>query len=191
MKKIFFAVTIVCMTLFAAPAQLQAGTGDVLIERLALYIPNLLLDALDAFTINLGFGPVAEARLMATRAVDVGAGIGLSAKVFKAHNRQYGWGIEEGWYWSFIFVGEEEYTIRDSSSLVDEYIEMRAGFPSSGNRVYDIYSGARDYWAFGGALGCLLDGELYLHPVEIADFVLGLLLIDIREDNLTFDDFSR
>ena len=109
MKKLFFAVTIVCMTMFAAPAQLQAGVGDVLVERLALYIPNLLLDALDSFTVNLGFGPVVEARLMATRAVDVGAGIGLSAKVFKAHNRQYGCGIEEGWYWSLIFAGEESF----------------------------------------------------------------------------------
>ena len=60
MKKLFFAVTIVCMTMFAAPAQLQAGVGDVLVERLALYIPNLLLDALDSFTVNLGFGPVDE-----------------------------------------------------------------------------------------------------------------------------------
>ena len=190
MKKILL-LSAVAVALFAAPS-LRAETkidGDLILERLALYIPNVLVDALDTFSVNVGFGAIAEARLMATRAVDVGAGWGLTAKMFKAHNRQYGFGIEEGWYWSFIFVGEESYTIRDSTSLVDKYIEMRAGFPSPTRRCYDIYSGSRDYWAIGGALGLLIDGEVYIHPVELADFVLGLFLIDIKNDNFTFSDF--
>ena len=190
MKK-FFLLAAVTVTLFAAvPLRAESKIdGNVILERLALYIPNVLVDALDTFTVNIGFGAIVEARLMATRAVDVGAGWGLTAKMFKAHNRQYGFGIEEGWYWSFIFVGEESYTIRDSTSLVDKYIEMRAGFPSPTRRCYDIFEGARDYWAFGGALGLLLDGEVYIHPVELADFVLGLFLIDIKNDNFTFSDF--
>jgi len=190
MKKILL-LSAVAVALFAAPS-LRAETkidGDLILERLALYIPNVLVDALDTFSVNVGFGAIAEARLMATRAVDVGAGWGLTAKMFKAHNRQYGFGIEEGWYWSFIFVGEESYTIRDSTSLVDKYIEMRAGFPSPTRRCYDIFSGSRDYWAIGGALGLLIDGEVYIHPVELADFVLGLFLIDIKNDNFTFGDF--
>ena len=166
MKRILL-LTAVTVTLFAAPT-LRAESridGNVILERLALYIPNVLADALDTFTVNVGFGAIVEARLMATRAVDVGAGWGLTAKMFKAHNRQYGFGIEEGWYWSFIFLGEESYTIRDSTALVDKYIELRAGFPSPTRRCYDICSGSRDYWAFGGALGLLIDVEVYIHPV--------------------------
>ena len=190
MKKLFLLAAVTVTLFSAAPLRAESKIdGNVILERLALYIPNVLVDALDTFTVNIGFGAIAEARLMATRAVDVGAGYGLTAKMFKAHNRQYGFGIEEGWYWSFIFVGEESYTIRDSTSLVDKYIEMRAGFPSPTRRCYDIFEGSRDYWAFGGALGLLLDGEVYIHPVELADFVLGLFLIDIKNDNFTFSDF--
>ena len=190
MKK-FFLLAAVTVTLFSAsPLRAESKIdGNVILERIALYIPNVLVDALDTFTVNIGFGAIVEARLMATRAIDVGAGWGLTAKMFKAHNRQYGFGIEEGWYWSFIFIGEESYTIRDSTSLVDKYIEMRAGFPSPTRRCYDIFSGSRDYWAIGGSLGLLLDGDLYIHPVELADFVLGLFLIDIKNDNFTFSDF--
>jgi hypothetical protein len=191
MKKIFVLIAVVFAIGFTAvPARAASAVdGDVIVERLALYFPNLIADAFDSFTVNLGFGAVAEARLMATRACDVGAGWGMAAKAFKAHNRQYGFGIEEGWYWSLVCIGEESYAVRESTSLVDRYIEVRAGFPSPSRRCYDVINGSRDYWAFGGALGLLIDGEVYLHPVELADFVLGLFLIDIKDDNFTFDSF--
>ena len=126
---------------------------------------------------------------MATRAIDTGAGIGMCAKAYKLHNRQYGLGIEEGWYWSFIFVGEENFSVVESTPLVSRYVEMRAGFPEPTQRVYDFFDGPRDYWAFGGALGLFVDGELYVHPVELADFILGFFLIDIKNDDFTLEDF--
>lgn len=159
-------------------------------EKLALYLPNRILDALDMFSVNLGIGPTVEARLMGTRAVDVGAGISLcNYKLYKDFNRQYGFGVEDGWYWSFISVGEEEFGVRDGSLMIDKYVECRAGVPSPEMRIYHFLTGARDYWAIGGSLGLGIDGNLYIHPVEWADFVLGFFLIDIRSDDLTFDSF--
>ena len=184
MKKLLLVLAVVVAGCFGARAE-----GPSFGEKLLFYIPNRLVDALDSFSVNLGFGPVVQARLMATRACDVGAGIGMSAKAYKSHNRQYGFGIEEGWYWSFIFVGEESYSVIDSTSLVARYVEMRAGFPDPGQRVYDFFGGPRDYWAFGGALALLIDGEVYIHPVEIADFVLGFFFIDIKQDDFTLEDF--
>lgn len=161
-------------------------------EKIALYLPNRILDILDIFSVTIGVGPVAEARLMGTRLADVGAGYSAGTyKLYKDHNRQWGIGIEDGWYWSFVAIGEEEYALREGSLLVDKYVECRAGIPTPEMRVYDFYTGPRDFWAIGGSLGFIIDAGVYLHPVEWADLALGFFLIDIREDDLNFDSFIR
>lgn len=196
MKKVIFAAAVAFGLLFSAPLKAAESSAasefiDTLPEKLVFYIPNRLIDALDSFSVNLGAGLVAQARLMCTRAIDVGAGWGTTAKLYKSHNRQYGVGIEEMWYYSLISIGEEHYSMLNNSPWVDNYVEMRAGIPDPTVRTYDFFKGPRDYWAIGGSLGFLIDGDLYLHPVEIVDFVLGFLLIDIKQDDLTLDSFSR
>ena len=196
MKKFIFAAAVAFGMLFSAPLQGAEKSDaqefiDRLPEKLVFYIPNRLIDALDTFSVNLGAGLVAQARLMCTRAIDVGAGWGTTAKLYKSHNRQYGVGIEEMWYYSLISIGEEHYSMLNNSAWVDNYVEMRSGVPDPTVRTYDFFKGPRDYWAIGGSLGFLIDGDLYLHPLEIADFVLGFLLIDIKEDDLTLDSFAR
>lgn len=198
MKK-FFALLSVCASICGVcagevlPYNGEGSVKDVnWAEKFALYLPNRVMDALDMFSLSLGVGPVAEARLMGTRLADVGAGFSASTwKIYKNHNRQYGIGVEDGWYWSFIFIGEEEFTVRDGSLLVDKFVECRAGVPTPEMRVYDYFTGPRDFWAIGGALGLGIDGDFYIHPVEWVDFVLGFLMIDIRCDDLTFDSFVR
>ena len=184
MKKLLLVLAVVATGMFGSQVQ-----GATIGEKLLFYIPNRIVDALDTFSVSLGLGPAVEARLMATRACDVGLGIGYCVKAYKLHNRQYGFGEEEWWYWSFICVGEENYSLINSTPLVSRYVEMRAGFPEPTQRVYDFFDGPRDYWAFGGALGLVLDGELYVHPVELVDFVLGFFLIDIKDDDFTMEDF--
>ena len=105
MKK-FIAVLMLCAASFCSVNAGEINWG----EKLAFYLPNRLLDALDTFSVNLGVGPVAQARLMVTRYCDIGAGISASTyKAYKDYNRQYGAAVTEGWYWSCIFVGEEDY----------------------------------------------------------------------------------
>lgn len=70
-----------------------------------------------------------------------------------------------------------------------KYKEMYSGFPTPAQRTYDWRTGARDYWAIGGSLGCLITGDLYIHPIEWVDFGLGFLFIDIKGDDLVLDDF--
>ena len=192
MKK-FLLVLITALVI--APAAVHADSESIsrgeIKDKVLLYFPNRIMDLLDIFSLNIGIGPVAEARLMATRYCDVGAGIGMTAKIYKDFNRQYALGVEENWYWSFIFVGEEQYRVLDGSVLLDKYVECRAGIPVPESRTYDFYTGPRDFWAIGGSLGLLLDGDLYIHPVEIADFLLGIFFVDIRKDDLTFDTFAE
>lgn len=196
MKKAIFAALVAAGMFLASPLQAAQPSAaneffERLPEKLVFYIPNRLLDALDMFSVNVGAGLVAQARLMCTRAIDVGAGWGTTAKLYKSHNRQYGVGIEEMWYYSLISIGEEHYSMLNNSAWVDNYVEMRAGVPDPTVRTYDFFKGPRDYWAIGGSLGFLIDGDLYIHPFEWLDFALGFLLIDIKQDDLTLDTFSR
>ena len=191
MKK-FLLVLIAVAAL--APAAVRGAEEPVITrgelkDKILLYLPNRVMDLLDIFSLNIGVGPVAEARLMATRYCDVGAGIGLSAKLYKDFNRQYGLGLEEGWYWSFIFVSEEQYALTESLGSVKLYSENRTGVPMPDTNTYDFFDGKRDFLAIGGSLGLLVDGNLYLHPMEWLDLGLGFLLIDIKNDDYIMDDF--
>lgn len=189
MKKFILAL-IVVFSFCCVPVQ-AASFGSTLFEKIALYIPNRVLDAIDLFSVNVGVGPVIEARVMATRLIDVGAGANLvTYKFYKNFNRQIGLGIEEGWYWSLIFAGEESFSMLDSTSLIKKYAEYRAGIPDLTTRAYDFFDGPRDYWAIGGTVGFLVDADVYVHPLEWVDLVLGCLLIDIKGDDLTLADLQ-
>lgn len=192
MKK-FFAVMAALMMIFTLAAdEMVPNRRTNWSEKIALYLPNRILDLLDIFTVTVGVGPVVEARLMGTRLADVGAGYSAGTyKLYKDFNRQYGIGLEDGWYWSLVLIGEEEYTLREGSLLVDKYVECRAGIPTPEMRAYDYFTGPRDFWAIGGSLGFGIDAGVYIHPVEWVDLALGFFMIDIREDDLNFDSFSR
>ena len=192
MKKFFAVLALCCCFSGAMAAEMIPNRQTNWPEKFALYLPNRVLDALDMFSVTLGIGPVVEARLMGTRLANVGAGFSAATyKLYKDHNRQYGIGVEDGWYWSFVCVGDEEYHLREGSLLVDKYSESLTGIPTPEMRTYNYFNGPRDYWAIGGALGFIIDGSVYIHTVEWLDFALGFLMVDIREDDLTFDSFSR
>ncbi len=183
MKKLFLTLGVAAMLVTGGTAQ-----GNEIVEKVVMYLPNRVMDTLDSFTVTLGFGPTIRAELMATRAVVVGAGwTGWVGKLYKDYNRQYGIGIQEGWYWSAI-VGEEDMRRDRTLGWVKSYWEARAGFPDPIDRIYEVQDGARDYWQFGGALGFLIEGEVYIHPLEGVDWLLGFFFIDIKGDDLTFDD---
>ena len=84
---------------------------------------------------------------------------------------------------------QEDIERLETSRLVQSYWESFMGVPLPDQKIYAFNEGARDYWQIGGALGCLVCGELYINPVEWADFVLGFFFLDIKDDDLTFESF--
>ena len=158
-------------------------------EALIFYIPNRIIDAFDTFTVNVGIGPTIRAELMATQAIKVGGGIGYTFKAFKDFNRQYGIGVQDGYYWSLIAIGQEDMERKDTMGFVKPYYEEFRGVPTPNQQIYEFYQGKRDYWQIGGALGLLVEAEVYIHPVEIADFVAGFFFLDIRQDDLRSENF--
>lgn len=188
MKKLLLTLGVAAMLCCGGAAK---ADDNVILEKIALYIPNRIIDLFDCFSINLGVGPVLlRAELMATRACAVGGGYGTSYRLYKDYNRQYGVGIQSGWYYSLIFLGEEDMRRDRVAGSVRSYWETYAGVPEPFQRIYNPVDGQRDYWQFGGALGALIEAEVYLHPIEGFDFLCGIFFIDFKQDDLTFADFQ-
>lgn len=185
MKKIIMLIIVgVVMTLGSSVSASNVG------EKILLYIPNRVVDFCDLISVSLGIGGTFRAELMATEAVQVGGAYDWgSYRVYKDWNRQYGVGREKGYYWSLVCAGQEDINRYDTYGTVDEFYETFTGVPNPEQPIYNYYEGKRDYWRIGGALGFGLEGELYINPIEWADFVLGFFLIDIRQDDMEAVDF--
>ena len=189
MKKLFCSIALACMMVCGVSAEDSGSVNWG--ERLMLYLPNRIVDAFDCFSVNIGVGPAICANMMATRFINVGGAWGdQTYTLYKDYNRQYGGGIQQGWYWQLICVGEENQTRERVFGWVRNYWEAKLGVPSPEDRIYLPGEGARDCWAFSASLGALVCGEVSLHPVEGFDFLLGFFFIDFKNDDLTFADFQ-
>ncbi len=186
MKKIF--LTLLMVVALGVGSNVQA---ESVVSKVALWPANRVLDALDIFSISLGMGMAVRGELMFTELCKVGGGADTMAGLVKDYDRQYGIGVRNGWYWSFVTVQQEKLARLGSLGSVKSYDISYIGVPDVTDPVYDFYTGSRDYWRIGGALGLLVEGELYLHPVDIADFVTGIFFIDLRGDDITYDDFGN
>ena len=188
MKK-FLLVLVAAFAFVAAPAARAAETSET-VEKLVLYIPNRIVDMFDLFTLNIGIGPKAQLELMCTKMVAGGFSVGTSAMLFKDCNRQYGWGIQNGWHWQLPGVVHEDMERVRTSRLVKGYWESFIGLPTPEQEIYKYHDGARDYWQIGGGGGLLVTADVYVHPIEWVDFALGFLFLDIKDDDFTFEDFQ-
>ena len=186
MKKI--TIIAVCLfSMFFAPALKADSIG----EKLLMYIPNRICDLLDIFSVSVGVGPTIRAELMATELIKVGGGVDFgSLRAYKDWNRQYGFGTQKGWYWSLICAGEENSKRWNTCLLAEDYHELRAGVPTPEMPVYDYYLGQRDFWKIGGALGFLVEAEVYINPIEWVDLATGFVRIDLRQDDIETTDLG-
>ena len=161
------------------------------LDKITLYVPNRVLDVLDVFSLDLGTGITARADLRFTRALQVGGGIGYTASLVKDTNRQYGYAVQNGWSTFLPGFAAEDTERRPASLLVQEYWVNTEGFPNPADPIYNIRDGARDYWEIGGTLGLgVIEAKVALHPIDILDAFLGIFFIDIKGDDLTFENFK-
>jgi len=180
-----------------APAPLPGPSPD-LIERIALFLPDRLMDFLDMVSFGVGIGYGLDVHHQATCFLTLPAlgtynslsllnwypGRNLCTSLVEEQEAGLGplilyradfFGGGSGWDKGQPGSGEKHYRGIGLASLDDA--SHREGF--------------RDPWAVGGAWGPLLLSprlELALHPVEIVDFLLGTLtfgLVDVCEDDWT------
>ena len=176
-KSLIVLVAAVCM--FGSGFNANADVVD----KLVMYFPNRFMDLLDIASVEVGFGPCVRGEVRATRAFGFGGGVGVCSKAVKDCNRQYGVCIDNGWDYGFAFLANED-TERDfTSRMVKKYWYAASGIPLPTERIYNFYTGARDYWEIGVAVALLVDFGCAIHPVEVADLVTGWFFIDLKGDD--------
>ena len=155
-----------------------------------LYVPNRLVDLADIVDLSVGFGPAVKAKVWATRYMAFGGGIGGTAKLIKAYNRQYGAGLQSGWNASFMMLSAEDSEMYDTTRGVQKYFLYHTGVPSIDDNVYNFWHGPRDIFSIGveGAAFVELDGEV--HPFELVDFLAGIVFLDPKGDDFTMQDIQ-
>ncbi len=160
-------------------------------DKLLLYFPNRFVDMADMADVSAGFGPTVKGKLWVTRYMAFGGGIGGSAKIIKAYNRQYGAGLQSGWNASFMMLSAENTEMTETTRDVQQYFNYYSGVPSLNNSVYNFWKGPEDMFSIGGegALFGELDGEV--HPFEIVDFAAGWFFLDPKGDDFTMADLRN
>lgn len=165
----------------------NAGVAD----KILLYVPNRIVDFSDIITGSLSFGTAAGLDIRLTRGMDFGAGTGITARAIKGYNQQYGGAIDNYWSASFMCLSGEDTERSIASRWVKEYIYHSSGMPLPSEPIYDMYTGARDYWEIGVAVDALVGVSFEIHPVEIADFITGFFFIDIKGDDTAVEDYDN
>ena len=186
MKRFIALIAIVFAMTIGSVSQAQV------LDKIVLYFPNRIVDAMDMFSISLAFGPTARGEVWCTRPFAFGAGTGVLAKAAKAYNRQYGCGLESGSETNFAAVTAETKYLTNCVGSLKEYDVDYTGAPNIDEKIYNFHDGARDYWSIGMTGGLAIaevSGEF--HPVEIVDFFAGFLFFDIKGDDFTFADLSN
>ena len=184
MKKFVTLAAIVMMMVTSSVVKAEAG------DTILLYIPNRIVDFADMFSITLGFGPAIGLKAQATKYCALGGEVGPTVQMIKGINRQYGFAKQSGYDVSFLMISAERRDRVDPIGSVKKYYYYSTGVPSMEKNPYDLHKGAVDFWGVGGKIAALVELQAEIHPVEIADFVLGLFFIDIKGDDFTADDID-
>lgn len=150
--------------------------------RILLYLPDRMLDLLDVVSFDIHFGWGAHANLHLTRALQAGAGMRTVSGIGWHDHRSLGAQMQGsteltvlalgGLAWSGELVGTSG--VRATSDGI-------AGLHDPGD---PLYQEMRDYYAVGVELtAAILGVEVDLHPVDLADFVVGWGGMDIQRDD--------
>lgn len=153
-------------------------------SRVGWYLPDRALDLVDILSVDLHAGWGLYANVRATRALQLGVGmrdvagvgwhghrsLGVMYQQDAGFNAPFGFGAETSWVGIAGTAGAAAQR-HDEEGLIG---------PSA-----PIYQDVRDYWGVGASVTLLVAGaEIELHPVEVADFLTGIVLIDLSGDDV-------
>ncbi|WP_125169879.1 hypothetical protein [Leptospira perolatii] len=152
-----------------------------ILERMAWYLPDRILDFLDIFSLNIKIGPQIGASAWITRGIQVTAYAGDTVQVGWFQKRNLGFMEEQsaeiglGPYVPIGISGRKTGTAEEK----DAYDSFTVHGPQS-----PVYQDYRDYWSVGSKLGVGLIGlETEVHLLEIADLIAGIFTIDFTNDD--------
>lgn len=154
-------------------------------EKILLYLPDRLLDLADVISLDVHLGMLAHINFHLTRAFQVGAGARTVAGLGWHDHRSLGMAVQAETGVAVVGAGAQGYFgMLAGSSGLKTVSDGLAGLHNPSDRVYQEF---RDYWGVGFEFTALIVGfEFELHPVDLADFMLGWFGVDILND-----DFAR
>lgn len=165
--------------------KLRPRADRSIVARVALYLPDRLLDLLDVVSVDahMGYGFFVDAHV--TRAVQAAGGFRSVAGLGLHEHRSLGGRAQIEAGLNVLPVGAQTFTgglagTSGALGIADHF----AGLHRPDSRLYREY---RDYWSVGAAGTVLfvgVDGDLHL--AQLADFLLGFAGIDLLND-----DFAR
>jgi len=170
----------------ATPETSESGPGAA--QKLILYLPNRALDITDMISLAVGLPTFPKHWLAgfvhvnahATRAVQVGAGnTNENIMVGLGYKRQFLPWFEEKYELSGGPVTFAKHKISRGNNKTD-FGKTGIFFPAD----EPFATGLMDYWGVGAEATVLPIGiQAGVHPVEIADAVLGFFMLDITGDD--------
>jgi hypothetical protein len=150
--------------------------------RLVMYVPDRVFDLLDLVTLDVHFGPGVFADVHVTRRIQ--AALGLRATMGLGAHDQRSIGLKnqsEAGVSVLTFGTQSVAGTTVCTSGVHTGAESMVGLHSPRNSIYQDF---RDFWAIGVAVTAGLAGaELDLHPVQLFDFIGGVLFLDFSRDD--------
>ncbi len=164
--------------------RMRVATDSSFLYRLILYAPDRVFDLLDLVTFDVHVGVGAYANLHATRAVQAGGGLRTKIGAGLHDQRSIGLANEAELGVAVLALGTQSF----SGASVGLPGGLAVGADSMAGMHWpsdDLYQTYRDYWAVGASFTAGLVGlEFDFHPIQIFDFLGGLLFIDFARDDL-------
>ncbi len=155
--------------------------------RILLYLPDRLFDLADiiSFDAHLGWGLFLNAHV--TRAAQLGVGARVAAGLGWHDHRSFGFRtLSEGEVVIPIVGVQGIAGMLVGTSGIYSVGDGLAGVHGPMAELYQMY---RDYWAIGVEATALVVGaDFDIHPVEIADFLVGFTTIDFLRDDFAMTD---
>jgi hypothetical protein len=160
----------------------RAKDDSSIITRIILYVPDRVFDLLDIFSFDIHFGGGVFANAHATRALQAGAGLRSVGGLGWHDYRSLGVESQKEAGLNVLALGAQGYSAtRVGTSGIQETSQGMAGIHFPSDLIYQEY---RDYWAVGGSVTAVFIGfDFDVHPVQIVDFLLGFIGIDICNDD--------
>lgn len=143
---------------------------------IAFYPANRLLDLVDIFQLDIGFGFGLHANAHATRVLQFGMGASSLSRV-GMDGRQIGFYNENRSEFSLLPFSIESY--RRRPVILGNFDEF-----NSATERDRFYENVRDYFGLGAAVTAAVVGvQVEARPTEMADFLTGWLGIDLQKDD--------
>jgi len=153
-----------------------------LAARILLYLPDRVLDLTDILSVDIHLGLGAFVNVHLTRAAQLGAGARGVGGVGWHDHRSLGFQGQAESGVALPGVGAQAFSgAVAGTSGAFAAADASAGAHRPSGRIYQRL---RDYWAVGAALTAGPAGvDFDLHPVELADFLVGFAGVDLLHDD--------